>query len=67
VTDDNENIIGKRNRTKPKKYKTTSSESSDEERESTTHATINTKISPRPPKIVKNTLYNKFNIKQLKQ
>lgn len=38
------------------------SESSDEERESTTHAIINTKISPRPPKIVKNTLYNKFNI-----
>lgn len=62
ATDDNENIIGKRNKTKSKKYKTTSSESSDEERELTTYATINTKISPRSPKIVKNTLYYKSNI-----
>ncbi|XP_025269900.1 uncharacterized protein LOC105259393 [Camponotus floridanus] len=60
ATDDNENIIGKRNRTKPKKYITTSSESSNEEL--TSHATINKKIPPRPPQIVKNTLYNKFNI-----
>jgi len=37
ATDDNENI-GKRNRTKPKKYITTSSESSNEE--STSHATV---------------------------
>lgn len=60
ATDDNENIIGKRNKTKPKKYITTSSESADEE--STSHATINKKIPPRPPQIVKNTLYNKSNI-----
>lgn len=60
ATDDNENIIGKRNRTKSKKYITTSSESSNEEL--TSHATINKKIPPRPPQIVKNTLYNKSNI-----
>lgn len=49
----NENIIGKRTITKPKRYKITSSESSDEEL--TTHATTSKKLPPRPPTIVKNT------------
>lgn len=59
-TDDKENVIGERPIIKPKRYKTTSSESSDEG--STTHATTSKKVPPRPPTIVKSTLCNKSNI-----